>query len=134
MEYAKIISACAAFSVAAGGFALSPPAFAKNHPVVVVVNPDIVTRRISFADLNLASVSGKTALNRRVGGAIRSLCSEAIGVDDPSFATRAKDKKCRSSAWNQAGPQIERAVGRALGIASTGTSTVAATAITIALP
>ena len=130
MNYGKIISFGAAVVLASGVFMLvTPPAHGK--PVVVVANPDVLTRHISFADLNLASLSGERTLNYRVGGAIRGLCSEAAGGEDTSFTTRLEKRKCGNSAWSQARPQIARAAQRARDIASTGVSPIAAAAITI---
>src|SRR5215218_7262630 len=81
MEHYKFVSACAAIAVTVGAFAIvAPPAHGKSRPVVVVANPDIVTRHIGYADLNLASSAGEVTLNRRVGGAISGLCQEATGV------------------------------------------------------
>ena len=97
--------------------------------MIVVANPDIVTRRISYADLNLASSPGEVTLDRRVGGAIGSLCLESTGGSD----LYGVGHLCRNSAWSQARPQITQAVHRARDIASTGTSTIAAAAITIQL-
>jgi len=72
-------------------------------------------------------------LNRRVGGAVGSLCREATGGEDGNFMTTFADRKCRNSAWSQARPQIARAVQRSRDIAFTGTSPIAAAAITINL-
>ncbi|MCH8617355.1 UrcA family protein [Sphingomonas sp. SM33] len=130
MNYGKIISFSAAVALASGVFMLvASPAHGK--PVVVVANPAILTRHISFADLNLASSSGERTLNRRVGGAIGGLCSEATGGEDGSFTTRLEKRKCNNSAWGQARPQIARAAQRARDIASTGVSPIAAAAIAI---
>jgi UrcA family protein len=132
MEYNKILSACAAVAVTATSFVLvSTPLHAKS-PIVVVVNPDdIVTRHISYADLNLASVAGERTLEHRVGSAIKSLCEEATG---DSFTSLSRSyPKCRTSAWGQARPQLANAAQRARDIALTGTSTIAAVAITIDL-
>ena len=137
MTYARIISMCAALGLTAGTFALiALPAFAKTEPVVVAAPapPDLVRRHISYADLNLASLAGERKLNRRVGNVVSELCSEATGGADGSFTMNIQIRKCTSSAWEQAGPQISQAVQRAHEIASTGTSALAATAITIAIP
>jgi UrcA family protein len=132
MNYGKIISFSAAVVLASGVFVLvASPAHGK--PVVVVANPDIVTRHISFSDLNLASGSGERTLNHRVGGAIGELCSEATGGEDGSFLTRLEKTACSKTAWGQAGPQIAQATQRARDIASTGASPLAAAAITINL-
>jgi UrcA family protein len=129
MDHIKLLSACAAVAITAGSFALVSPAFAKDRPVVVVANPDVVTRHISYADLNLASSPGEVTLNQRVGGAIRSLCFESTGGSE----LLGVGHLCRNSAWSEARPQITQAVHRARDIASTGTSTIAAAAITIQL-
>jgi UrcA family protein len=135
MEYNKIISACAAVAIAVGGVTLlAPPASGKARPVVVTGKTNIITSRISFRDLNLALAAGELTLDRRVRGAIGGLCAEATGGYDGSFLTAMAERQCRSSAWGQARPQIARAVLRANQIASTGTSTIAAAGIVIALP
>jgi UrcA family protein len=133
MDYTKLISACIAVGVTGGSFAVvATPVHAKS-PIVVVADADIVVRNISYADLNLASSSGEATLNRRVGGGIQSLCLEATGGSDASFMPNILSRKCRTSAWNQARPQIALAVQRSQDIALTGTSPIAAVAITIAL-
>jgi UrcA family protein len=135
MEYNKFLTACAAVAIAVGGVTvLAPPASGRVQPLVVTANADIITSRISYLDLNLASAPGQLTLNRRVEGAIGNLCTEATAAYDGNFRTGIANRKCRNSAWDQARPQIARAVQRANEIASTGASTIAASAITIALP
>lgn len=134
MDYGKLISISAAIVLASGVFMLvAPPAYGKERPVVVVANPDILTRHINFADLNLASLSGERTLNSRVVGAISGLCSEATGGEDGSFMTTLAKRKCSNSAWSQARPQIAQATQRARNIAFNGTAPIAAAAITIDL-
>lgn len=136
MTYAKVLSMCAAVAITAGGLIImAPPAFGKAPIVVTAPAPnDIVTRHIGYADLNLASAAGERALNRRVGSAVNDLCLEATGGRDNRTGFRFDMINCTGSAWNQARPQIGRAVGRARDIASTGYSTLSAVAITIAIP
>lgn len=130
MSYSKILSMCAALAVTAGGLSVMIPlAEAKERPVVVVAPADVITRRVSYADLNLASRSGEKLLNRRVGSAVRSVCNEAVGNSDFYGELR-----CQSVAWHGARPQIRRAVQRALDIAATGSSPIAVVAITLAIP
>jgi UrcA family protein len=133
MTYGKILSLSAAAGITAAGlFLVAPPASGKERPVVVTAPADILVRRISFADLNLASAAGERTLNRRVGEAVADLCLEAtsggLGIFTPFMM------KCEKRAWSQARPQIGRAVQRAHDIASTGSSPIAAVAITIAIP
>ena len=122
-----------AVAVSLSGFAVAQPAFAKDRPVVVVANPDIVTREISYADLNLASASGERTLNHRVSGAIGSLCSEATGGNHGYLVSNFARKTCNKTAWDQARPQMANAAQRARDVALTGTSSIAAVAITIDL-
>ena len=128
-KHSSLLSISAAAAVAVSGLAFSPPALAQQQPVLVVSDPDIVTRRISYADLNLASSPGQSTLNRRVGGAILSLCRDITRAGGSDFG-RA-DRKCRADAWGQARPQMANAVQRARDIAFQGTSPVAVSAITL---
>src|SRR4051794_27642245 len=78
MNYGKILSLCSAVAITAAGLVvMTSPAFAKAPVVVTAPAPeDLVVRRITYADLNMASAAGERTLNRRVGGAVDSLCSE----------------------------------------------------------
>ncbi len=136
MRCNNLLSMCAAVAITAGGALLfAQPAPAKPSQVVVVEpGNEIVVRHISYADLNLASDGGMQTLQSRVRGGISDLCAEAVSAAQGSFTYNGYSLKCRSSAWNQAKPQVARAVQRAREIALTGSSTLAATAITISLP
>ena len=71
MDYTRLISMSAAVLLTSGVFVLvAPPAYSKAGPVVVTANPNLVTRHVGFADLNLASAAGEQTLNDRVRGAI----------------------------------------------------------------
>jgi hypothetical protein len=74
------------------------------------------------------------ALNHRVDGAVDSLCDEATGGPDGSLHIRLATMACSNAAWAGARPQIALAVQRAREIAATGSSAIAAAAITLALP
>jgi UrcA family protein len=126
----------AATAITAGGLVLvAPPAWGKAPIFVSAPNPaDIVTRHISFADLNLASAAGEVTLNRRVDVAVSGLCSDATGGDDGSLTVKSATQRCHSSAWNQARPQIGQAVQRARDLAFRGSSLLAAVEITIQIP
>ncbi|WP_185829137.1 UrcA family protein [Sphingomonas ginkgonis] len=108
------------------------PSLARG-PVVVTAEPDRVVRHISYADLNLAVPAGERVLQARVRGGIRGLCDEIVpgGTTDLNSILGRKD--CSRDAWEQADPQIAAAIQRAREIASTGTSTIAASAIVISL-
>ena len=129
MKHAKLLSMCAAVAAVTG----VSPAFGKA-PIVVAAPAEIVTRHISYADLNLASPAGERTLNYRVSSAVNGLCDDATGGNDGSFVFKVAMKRCSSSGWSQAQPQIDRAVQRARELAATGTTSLAAAAITISLP
>jgi|SoiMethySBSTD1v2_1073268.scaffolds.fasta_scaffold1295334_1 UrcA family protein len=131
MDYMKLLSACVAVAITGGSFAMVATPVEAKSPIIVVADSDIVIRSISYADLNLASASGEATLNGRVGGGIKSLCLEATDGADSGFVPNVWSHKCRTSAWNQARPQVSQAVRRARDIAQNGFSPIAAVAITI---
>ena len=129
VKHSNLVSLCAAVVITGAGVSIpGTPAFAKNTRIVVVAPSANVTRRISYADLDLASTVGHNLLQTRVRGGIRSLCTEVGGSYESERAN------CTDHAWSQANPQMIRAEQRARDFASTSTSTVAAAAITISLP
>src|SRR5574338_1571516 len=126
------LSKLAAPSVTAAGLLLPlSPATAKERPVLVTAPSDLVVRHVSYADLDLAVPLGRAALHNRVGFAIEDVCAEANRFDNGSFAFKAGLKTCSNVAWGDARPQIARAVERANQLAATGTSSMAAAAMTI---
>jgi len=134
MLYAKALSMCAAVGITTFGVLLMSPDASAKQPIVVTAPTHLVVRHVSYADLNLASASGEKILNRRVGTAVGDLCLEATGGDNRSLHGTVNMMRCKSEAWGGARPQIASAVQRAREIAFTGSSTIAATAITITLP
>jgi UrcA family protein len=137
MDYGRAIAICGATFVAA--VALGTAAVAvQAHSLPPVVSAeleggDMLTRRVTYADLDLAFPTGERTLNRRVRGAISSLCSEAARFDG-SIEANDLMAQCDHAAWVQARPQIKRAVDRARDVASTGTSPVVAATIAVAFP
>ena len=85
---------------------------------------EVRTERVAYGDLNLASVKGVSALNRRVRGAVRLVC-----VD---FTAPYAKYACGQAAWAGAKPQIDLAITRAQEIAANGHSSIAPVAIRIA--
>ena len=136
MGYGKLLAMCAAIAISSGGlFLVASPALGRSPIVVTAPQPEnLVVRRVSYADLNLAAAAGQSALNGRVAGAVRDLCTEATGGYDSSILLRYNMQSCSREAWSSARPQIAQAVQRAQEIAFTGTSSLAAVAITISLP
>ena len=134
MTYHKIFSMCAAVAVTFAQFAfVTQPVSAKGRTLVVTAQADVVTRRVSHADLNLATLPGQQTLHRRVRGAVKDLCNEASSGGDSPLASMLERSGCTTTAWAGARPQIDRAVQRASEVAATGTSSIATTAITIAV-
>jgi UrcA family protein len=84
------------------------------------------TQRVSYADLNLASVAGRRHLEFRVGAAVNNVCGTGDGIHEIMSI-----HDCTSFAWAGARPQMERAYARAAQIAATGTSSIAPVAIAI---
>lgn len=130
MKHLNALALCTAVALTA----MASPALGKSARLVVTAPADPVARHISYADLNLASPAGETTLNRRVDAAVSDLCLDVTGGNDGSFTFKASMMRCSGSAWNQARPQIDRAVQRAREIASTGSSAITAAALTISLP
>jgi UrcA family protein len=103
---------------------------AQERPVVVYAEQQdgFKTRHVSYRDLDLAIAEDQQKLNRRVGTAVRRVCSEANhnrpGVD-PIY------RACANDSWASARPQISRAIERAVQLASRGESSIAAGAIMI---
>jgi len=104
---------------------------AAARDVTVVAQPpaDVLSERVSYADLDLATRTGVQVFNARVGGAVYRVCAP---LDQRS--TFSEHANCRSFAWNGAKPQMDRAVARAEQIAAVGTSSIAPVAILIAAP
>jgi UrcA family protein len=137
MNYIRAISLCAAITITSGGlFLVGTPAFGRSGPILVTgAQPEeIVVRHVSYADLNLAVEAGQRTLDRRVGSAVTSLCTEALGGNDGGTSFRYSMIHCSNGAWNDARPQMARAIQRAQELALTGQTAIAATALVISLP
>lgn len=103
-----------------------------NQPVVVRAQPidkDLPTRRVSYADLDLATQAGEKTLYRRVSSAVTHVCRESTGPNPNGW----EDMHCRTFAWGGAKPQMKQAIQRARDIAQNGFSTIAPVAIQIAV-
>ena len=119
-------------AIAIGAAAALPLEAGNPRALVVTIQPqNVAERRINYADLNLASVPGERSLDRRISYAVTSLCNEAVSN---STNTSFDYRDCESEAWRGARPQVSLAVQRAHDIAATGSSTIGAAVITIALP
>lgn len=86
------------FAAAAVGAAV--PASAQEAPVSI---------KVRYADLNLASPQGVTALNQRIKAAARQVCGPQPTNLDETMAMR----RCQTDAIRSAEPQVALAMGRA---------------------
>lgn len=134
MAYLKALSLCA--TVAASVVAVSSsPATGKSSPIFVQAQPEeMVTRHISYADLDLARPAGARALFTRVNSAVNGLCGQVAASRDVSILTSVATKRCSRTTWDQARPQIDSALMRAREIAMSGRSSIAAAALVISAP
>jgi UrcA family protein len=85
---ALVTAACA---VATLSLATATPAGATD----IVVAPETVTVRVSYADLNLATVEGRARLDRRIASAARSICGSPFQND---LHMSALVSECRDDA------------------------------------
>lgn len=102
--------------VAGAGLLLAAPASAQDQEIVVTGKMKIpagyeaVKRVVSIKDLDLATPGGAAELEKRVGGAVESICASP-----PPFTNDEKrdSKACSDYAWATARPQMDRALQRA---------------------
>ena len=102
---------------------------AVAQPLMVVKerpDPEAITERVSYQDLDLASAEGVNRLTHRVRGAVRRVCEPLRGFPELG------QLRCERVARNGAEPQVELAIARAQQIAANGTSSIAPVAIVIA--
>ncbi len=102
-------------------------AASAQEPVVVYADP-VDSERVGFADLDLDTVTGRTRLHRRVGGAIERVCDLELGRDGlqlPGYYA------CAGNAWGDASVQIAQAVEQSREAALSGSSSIAVTAIVV---
>ena len=92
MSLRSIALAAAAFVAATLSTVVPNPAAAATD---IVVAPQAITVRVSFADLNLASAQGRAVLDRRIAGAARSICGDYFARD---LQMRALVQICREDA------------------------------------
>lgn len=131
MHKHSLLPLSVSLALAATAGIAAAPAPAQPGPVTVTAPPPepVPTRRVSYADLDLANAEGQIVLHRRVRVAVLDVCRESVGLMPPMFV----EQKCRSEAWDGARRQIAQAVLRAQQIASTGSSSIAAGSIAISL-
>jgi UrcA family protein len=91
MSVRSIALAAAACVAATLSTAVPTPAAAAD----ILVAPERVTVRVSYADLNIASSEGRARLESRVAGAARSICGTYFPAD---LEMAVLVKACRSDA------------------------------------
>ena len=87
----------------------------SDRPLVVIAEPEPLppTRRVGYADLNLATQIGERTLVRRVRTAVNEVCEEEMGPS-PLFYY---EHSCRVLTWKDTRPQVDQAIARARGMA-----------------
>ena len=116
MMTTRILTPVALLAASAAAAIAQPPEQKSARDVLVVAEEVQPTRHVTFADLNLASASGKRTLERRVRGAVDDVCGEALGPSPIFYAKQA----CFSETWHEAKPQMARAFERARAMTTSG--------------
>lgn len=86
----------------------SSPALAEQP---IIVTQALETRRVSFADLDLATNAGVDTLYHRVSAAASVVCDDGPGLD---FVRQIRERRCFDTAMTGASVQLGRAVADAL--------------------
>jgi len=89
-------------------FALAALATVPSHAVAGEAAP---TEQVSYADLDLTSEAGVTALDRRLDRAVKRVCGNPGRFPLP-MQQRIAD--CREETWNNIQAQRQVAIGRAM--------------------
>lgn len=105
-------TAAALAGVAAILIFAGPPAQAQDGQIIVQAPAaNVRGERVSYYDLNLATLAGERTLHRRVGGAVERVClydeGRWYGLAVPDY------NQCANRAWRGARPQMIGAVYRA---------------------
>lgn len=132
----KALSLCAAVALTTVSLLAVAPVQAQTTVVTAQRSSDLPTKKVRFADLNLAAAADQVALERRVGFAVKQVCGERVQNAEKSLASFTRYGACRDFAWSGARPQIAAAVdqARALALNGNGAVAVGSLAITIFAP
>ena len=124
-----ILSIGAFFAVGTVGPTIAEAKPGSERPVVVTAEPEpeAATRRVTYADLDLATQLGERALVRRVSSAVKEVCREELGPWPLYYA----ETSCRMLTWRDTKPQVAQAIARARGMAAVSSPGVAAAAIVV---
>lgn len=100
-----VMRASILLTLAAG---LAAPGATKQPIVVTGPTSDVITRDVSYRDLNLASRRDERRFTLRVGEAVNEVCDTLSPTGRVHLQT-----VCRTEAWRGVRPQISQAVRRA---------------------
>jgi len=118
--HSKALSLCAAAAAASVGLVGATPANAQSD-AITVTGPRVsvmLTRWVSYRDLNLRYAQHQRMLVRRVGYAVKQVCRERQQHAENTLASFARYIQCRDFAWTGARPQLARAFYRARTLAA----------------
>lgn len=105
--------------------AVAVPAEAKRPILVTGPSSGVITKEVSYRDLDLASRSGERKFTRRVASAVSEVCNDL----NPTSRVHIQNV-CRSEAWRGVRPLIKQAVRRSHQFAASNRALVAVGAIT----
>lgn len=124
-----ILSKSVTLAVAAGlAGGQAAPAMAQIT-VLGELPRDMLSERVAYADLSLASAAGEQRLRTRVAAAVSRVCQPWKLKD-----SYLDHQDCRAFARSGAEPQVALAIERASQIAQFGTSRIAPVAILVTAP
>jgi UrcA family protein len=124
--YSRLIPLGASIAITAIGLAIIAAPALGAPPMSSATSGDDMAVHVSYADLDLTSVGGETALRARVETAVRHHCAGMASLE--TFA----EANCRRASRKDVNPQIASAVQRARKRAASETSQIGQ--ITVALP
>lgn len=121
-----VMRALILLTLAAG---LTAPGATKRPIVVTGPSTNVITRHVSYRDLNLASRADERRFTIRVSETVNEVCDSLSPTGRVHIQT-----VCRTEAWRGVRPQIAQAVRRARQpLASAGQAVSALGAITLTL-
>lgn len=95
----------ASLFAAALASSVTAPAFAADASITVIKSPERGnTALVGFDDLNLTSPAGQRALQTRLRGAVKAVCSSSkITI----LERHTDERRCTKASWAGIQPQLE---------------------------
>ncbi|MFM9976675.1 MAG: UrcA family protein [Sphingomonadaceae bacterium] len=84
--------------------------FSATFTTSAFAQGETVTRRVSYADLDIMTKAGAATLDRRIARAIRDVCGENSMRD---VSQMRREQRCRRSAESAVRPQLDTAFAAA---------------------